>query len=126
MNIIRIAASTLALVSTLSAVPAVAQASEGPRPAPPALERDRDRDRDHREDRDGAAHRRDRDVRWGYDRDGRWGRFDREHRRDFDRDWTGYRASWVSAGMRSDGLCRFEWENGASRERMLQIGCFVR
>jgi hypothetical protein len=124
MNIIRIAASTLALVSTLSVVPAVAQASEPPRPPPPTVERDRD----HRGDRERVEHGRDRDrdVRWGYDRDGRWGRFDRDHRRDFDRDWIGYRPTWVSAGMKSDALCRFEWENGASPERMFQIGCFVR
>jgi hypothetical protein len=122
MNIIRIAASTLAVVSTLSVLPAVAQASEPPRPAPPTMERDRD----HRGDRDRFERDRDRDVRWGYDRDGRWGRFDRDHRRDFDRDWIGYRPAWVGAGMRSDALCRFEWENGAPCERLLQIGCFVR
>jgi hypothetical protein len=124
MNIIRIAASTLALVSTLSVVPSIAQASEPPRPAPPSMERDRDH-RGDRDDRD-RDRRGDRDERWGYDRDGRWGRYDRDHRRDFDRDWIGYQPGWVRVGMTNDALCRFEWENGASRERLFQIGCFVR
>jgi hypothetical protein len=121
MNIVRTLAATLALVSTLAVVPEVAQASEGRRPRPPVpVERDRDHrgDRDRRGDRD--------DVRWGYNRDGHWGRFDRDHRRDFDRDWIGYRPGWVRVGMTSDAVCRFEWENGASPERMFQIGCFVR
>lgn len=126
MNIIRTIASTLALVSTLAVVPGIAQASEGPRPAAPAS-LDRDRRGGHRDGRgDRDAHRGDRDVRWGFDRDGHWGRFDRDARRDFDRDWRGYNPGWGRAGMASDAVCRFEWENGASRERLFQIGCFVR
>ena len=115
MNIIRTIASTLALVSTLAVVPGIAQASEGPRsPAPASIERG------HRNERG------ERDVRWSFDRDGHWGRFDRDARRDFDRDWRGYNPGWVHAGMRDDTLCRLEWENGAPRERLFQIGCFVR
>jgi len=105
MNIIRTIASTLALVSTLAVVPGVAQAAEGARAPEPAT---MGRDRDHRSDRDDR------------------GRFDRDARRDFDRDWRGYRPAWVGAGMRDDGICRVAWENGASRERMFQLGCFVR
>jgi hypothetical protein len=116
MNIVRVLASTLALVSTLAVVPAVAQADEGGHKAPAAVERDRR----------GGDRGRDGDARWGYDRDGRWGRYDADHRRDFDRDWRGYRAGWMNVGMTSDAVCRFEWENGASVERMFQLGCFVR
>jgi hypothetical protein len=112
MNIVRVLASTLALVSALAAVPAVAQADEGRHQAPATVDRDR------RGDRDRA---RDRDARWGYDRDGRWGRYDVDHRRDFDRDWRGYHVGGTPAAV-----CRFEWENGAPVERMYQIGCFVR
>jgi hypothetical protein len=117
MNFVRIVASTLALVSTLAVVPAVAQAAEGPRPGPVAVERD------HR----GEVRRgEDRDLRWGFDRAGHWGQFGREDRRDFDRDWRGYRPAWIQAGMRDDTLCRVEWENGAPPERMFVLGCFVR
>jgi hypothetical protein len=124
MNIVRVLASTLALVSTLAVIPAVAQADEGGHKGPAQVDRDRDRGHEH----NGGARDvdRDRDTRWGYDRDGRWGRYDRDHRRDFDRDWVGYRSNWMHAGMSSDALCRFEWENGAPVERMIQIGCFVR
>ncbi|HEY8087877.1 MAG TPA: hypothetical protein VIF09_08530 [Polyangiaceae bacterium] len=116
MNIVRVLASTLALVSAFAAVPAVAQADEG-RPQPPAaVDRDRRGDHDRGGDRD-----RNRDARWGYDREGRWGRYDADHRRDFDRDWRGYHVGATPAAV-----CRFEWENGAPVERLIQIGCFVR
>ena len=110
MNIVRIVASTLALVSALAVVPGIAQAAEGARgPEPVTMDRDRGHgaDRDHRDDRDGRG-------------------VDRDHRRDFDRDWRGYRPAWVGAGMRDDTICRVAWENGASREQMFRIGCFVR
>ncbi len=122
MNIIRTIASTLVLVSTLAVVPGIAQAAEGPRsPAAASVDRGHGNERGDRGD-----HRGDRDVRWGFDRDGHWGRFDRDGRRDFDRDWRGYNPGWVRAGMTSDALCRLEWENGAPRERLFQLGCFVR
>jgi Ni/Co efflux regulator RcnB len=108
MNIVKALASTLALVSALAAVPAVAQADEGRHETPAAV--DRDRRADH-----------DRDARWGYDRDGRWGWYDAGHRRDFDRDWRGYRVGPASAAV-----CRFEWDGGAPIARMYQLGCFVR
>jgi hypothetical protein len=48
MNIVRMLASTLALVSTLAVVPGVAMAAEGPRSPEPAT---MGRDRDHRDGR---------------------------------------------------------------------------
>jgi hypothetical protein len=120
MNIIRTIASTLAVVSTLSLVPGVAQAREIPRPLPPVVFVPRP-PRVYVPPPPAPV-----EWRWGYDRDGRWGWLDREHRRDYDRDWVGHRPGYFRVNVGSDAVCRFEWENGASRERLFDIGCFER